>query len=171
MGLTGKLVCHGALCKCKYGATPDKLVVKTQKNRYINDPEGSEKLMATDKEIGMPFENKTFGPCKLQPTPGGYKPCQPAITEWKGFYDKIKLEDNGGYPLLEGSEATCAISGAPCVSIIFHGQVGEPSESSFEEADEDVISQVNPVMNPTQIKEEEPFENIIISIEDSYGTF
>lgn len=170
MGLTGKLVCHGAECECQHGNMPDKLIVETQSKRYINDPEGSEKLMATNKEIGQPFEKKTFGTCKLQPTPGGYKPCQPTITEWTDFYDKVKLEDNGGYPLLEGSMATCAISGAPCVSITFHGQTGEPSESSFEQADVDVISQVNPVVNPTEINKEDPFENITIVSKKNYGT-
>ncbi len=162
MGLTGNLVCHGAECECEQGDTPDKLIVETQSKHYINDPEGSEKLMATDMEIGQPFEKKTFGQCKLQPTPSGYKPCQPTITEWTEFYDKVKLEENGGYPLLEGSKATCAIAGAPCVSITFHGQVGEPSESSFEEAEEDVISQVNPLVNPKQNKENNPFDNIKI---------
>ncbi|WP_064967132.1 DUF4280 domain-containing protein [Tenacibaculum ovolyticum] len=169
MGLTGKLVCHGAECECQQGTMPDKLTVTTQSKRYINDPENSEKLMATDKEIGQPFEAKTFGQCKLQPTPGGYKPCQPVITEWADFYDKVKIEDNGGFPLLEGSKATCAIAGAPCVSITFHGQTGEPSESSFEEADEDVISQVNPVVNPTELKEQTPFENIELLLEKNYG--
>ncbi|WP_407264618.1 DUF4280 domain-containing protein [Tenacibaculum maritimum] len=160
MGLQGKLVCHGAECECKNGNMPDKLVVKTQSKRYINDPEGSEKLMATDKEIGQPFEKKTFGQCKLQPTPSGYKPCQPNITEWTDFYHKIKLQENGGSPLLEGSKATCAIAGAPCVCITFHGQVGVPAATSFEEAEEDVISQINPVINPTTLKEEDPFKGI-----------
>ena len=169
MGLTGKLVCHGAECECQYGIMPDKLVVTTQNKRYINDPEGSEKLIATNQEIGQPFEKKTFGQCKLQPTSGGYKPCQPMITQWTEFYDKVKLDDNGGYPLLEGSKATCAISGAPCVSITFHGQTAEPSTSNFEEAEEDVISQINPIVNPVQLEEIHPCENILITSEKNYG--
>ncbi|SNQ42384.1 DUF4280 domain-containing protein [Cellulophaga lytica] len=173
MGLTGKLVCQGAECECMHGNMPDKLIVETQSKRYINDPENSNKLMATNKEIGQPFEAKTFGQCKLQPIPGGYKPCQPNITEWTDFYDKVKLEDNSGYPLLEGSKATCAISGAPCVNITFHGQTGEPSESSFEEAEEDVLCQVNPVVNPTEINKENIYQGISAGEHDDniYGYF
>jgi hypothetical protein len=35
------LVCHGATCQCKFGTTPDKLAVKTQSKRYINEKDGS----------------------------------------------------------------------------------------------------------------------------------
>ncbi len=153
MGAEGKLVCHGAECECQNGDSPDKLVVTTQSKRYINDSDSAEKLVATNKEIGLPFEKKTFGQCKLQPTPSGYKPCQPNITEWTDFYDNITLSENSGNPLLEGSKATCVIAGAPCVSITFHGQTGEPSEQNFEqeEKEEDTASQVNPLANASEV--------------------
>jgi hypothetical protein len=153
MSKQGKLVCHGAECECEHGDTPDKLIVETQSKRYINDPEGGEKLMATHKDIGQPFEKKTFGQCKLQPTPSGYKPCQPNITEWTEFYDKVTISENSGNPLLEGSKATCAISGAPCVSITFHGQTAAPVAQNFEqeEQEEDTSSQINPLVNPSQV--------------------
>ena len=153
MSKKGKLVCFGAECECQYGDTPDKLIVETQSKRYINDPEGSQKLMATHKDIGQPFEKKTFGQCKLQPTSGGYKPCQPNITEWTGFYDKITISENSGNPLLEGSKAICAISGAPCVSITFHGQTADPVAQNFEqeEQEEDTSSQINPLVKPGQV--------------------
>ncbi|WP_237276957.1 PAAR-like protein [Tenacibaculum ovolyticum] len=153
MSKEGKLVCYGAECECQFGNAPDKLIVETQSKRYINDPDGAEKLMATNKEIGQPFEAKTFGQCKMQPTPGGYKPCQPMITEWQDFYDKVTLSDNGGNPLLEGSKAICAISGAPCVSITYHGQTGEPVAQNFkqEEKEEDTASQINPLVNSNEV--------------------
>ncbi|NRS94105.1 hypothetical protein HNQ03_003205 [Chryseobacterium sp. 16F] len=71
------LVCQGAICQCNYGTTPDKLKVLTQTKRFINDKEGSTKLMATNMDIGAStFEKNTFGPCKMQPIPGGgFKPC------------------------------------------------------------------------------------------------
>ncbi|GGX19204.1 PAAR-like protein [Aquimarina muelleri] len=152
MSKEGKLVCYGAECECQFGNAPDKLIVETQSKRYINDPDGAEKLVATNKEIGQPFEKKTFGQCKMQPTPSGYKPCQPNITEWQDFYDKVTLSDNDGNPLLDVSKAICAIAGAPCVSITFHGQTGKPVAQNFEqeEQEKDTASQMNPLVNPNE---------------------
>ena len=42
----------------------DKLMVKTQSKRYINDKDGKEKLMATHADIGATFEKNSFGSCK-----------------------------------------------------------------------------------------------------------
>lgn len=50
------LVCQGALCMCNFGTAPDKLKVKTQSKRYINDKDGADKLMATHMDIGKTFE-------------------------------------------------------------------------------------------------------------------
>jgi hypothetical protein len=84
------LVCHGAICQCKFGTAPDTLTVKTQKKTYINDADGSRRLLATDKDIGSStFEKNTFGPCKQQPLPGGgYKPCQAVVSQWSKPYDQ-----------------------------------------------------------------------------------
>ncbi len=155
MSKEGKLVCQGAECMCQNGDAPDKLIVETQSKRYINDPDRTDKLMATNKEIGQPFEKKTFGQCKLQPTIMGFKPCQPNITEWTDFYDKITVSDNQGNPLLEGSKATCAIAGSPCVSILFHGQTTTLIAQNFEqeEKEEDTTSQINPLVSSSEIKQ------------------
>lgn len=139
------LVCHEALCKCKQGTMPDKLLVSTQSKHFINDSSMSKKLMATNKEIGQPFEKNTFGNCKLQPTPAGYKTCQPIITEWTGFYKEITLATNGGNPLLEDSLATCAIAGSPCVEITDHGQVAEVVQKNIDNTDEETLAQLNPL--------------------------
>ncbi|MBL4745917.1 MAG: DUF4280 domain-containing protein [Flavobacteriaceae bacterium] len=149
MSKEGHLVCHGADCECQFGTTPDKLSVSTITKHYINDSEGEEKLIATNKEIGLPFEKKTFGTCKFS-YPN--KPCIPNITEWQDFYDKISYKENGGNPLLEGSKSICAIAGTPCVSITFHGQVAEPTASNFEETEEEqeISQQINPI--PTDVE-------------------
>ncbi|PKH49679.1 DUF4280 domain-containing protein [Tenacibaculum sp. Bg11-29] len=139
------LVCHEAACKCMQGTAPDKLLVSTQSKHYINDSSMSNKLLATNKEIGQPFEKNTFGSCKLQPTPSGYKPCQPIITEWTGFYEDVALDENGGNPLLEDSMATCAIAGSPCVEITDHGQIAEVTQQNIENTDEDTLAQLNPL--------------------------
>lgn len=139
------LVCHEAECECQFGNAPDKLLVKTQSSHYINDKTMSAKLIATDKEIGQPFQKNTFGNCKLQPTPSGYKPCQPVITSWTDFYSDVLLEENQGCPLLESSKAICAISGAPCVSITFHGQEAEVSEQNMDNTEPETLEALNPI--------------------------
>lgn len=135
-------VCQGAICKCQFGTTPDKLMVLTQQKHYINDKDAKEKLVATNVDIGMTFEKNTFGQCKLQPTTGGYLPCIPALTKWTGQYEKVKYEINGGNPLLEDSKGICAISGSPSIAITFHGQTAEPTQKNVENASEEVVAEL-----------------------------
>lgn len=142
------LVCQGATCLCNFGTTPDKLKVLTQTKRFINDKDGSTKLMATNMDIGAAtFEKNTFGPCKMQPTPGGFKPCQIIVTAWTGFYEKITLQDNSGKALLEDSKATCPIGGPDCIKIIDHGQTAEVSAQNVENADEEVLVELMPFVD------------------------
>ena len=135
------LVCHGAICTCKFGTTTDKLHVKSQSKHYIND-KGEAKLTANTKDIGQPFTNNTFGNCKKL----NNGPCTPNITEWKGYYDKITLK-NKGKVLLEDSTATCAVGGPESVSIIYHGQVADTTKKQVDKASSDVQSQLNPLVN------------------------
>lgn len=143
------LVCQGAICSCNYGNTPDKLKVLTQTKRFINDKEGSTKLMATNMDIGAAtFEKNTFGPCKMQPIPGGgFKPCQIVVTAWTGFYEKITLQDNNGKALLEDSKATCPIGGPDCIKIDNHGQTAEVSQKNVENADKEVLAELFPFVD------------------------
>lgn len=153
------LVCQEAICKCKFGDTPDKLKVKTQKKTFINDPDASKKLMATNKDIGQTFEKNTFGQCKQQPLPsGGYKPCQAQVTQWSGFYDKITLEENGGKALLESSKATCPIGGPDCIEITDHGQKPKPSKQQVRKADEIAANQLNPAVDTAEYKTDQEQE-------------
>lgn len=139
------LVCHGALCKCQFGTAPDKLTVLTQNKIYINDEKSSEKLVATTMELGPTFENKTFGTCAMTNSS-----CVPNITLWDGFYDKITLT-NQGNPLLEDSKGTCAIGGAPCVEILFHGQVATATPANEKSTDEEIV----PLINALGVKTDE----------------
>ena len=142
------LVCQGATCKCNFGTTPDKLKVLTQSKRYINDKDGSKKLMATHMDIGSStFEKNTFGPCKMQPTPGGYKPCQIIVAAWSGFYEKITIQDNSGHALLEDSKATCPIGGQDCITIINHGQISEVSQQNIKNTDKEVLAELMPFVD------------------------
>ena len=180
-----KIVCHGAMCECQFGDFPDTLTVLTQKKNYINDSSGSQKLIATDKELGMPFQAKTFGQCKMQPTGSSFKPCMPNITKWDGAFEKTQLKENQGYPLLEDCKATCSFGGSPCVKITSHGQTGAASSQNAENTDEELMSQVLPI-NPKEIdqpspydaltvkavdEEEQPSDDIAVSISLDKGTF
>ena len=153
------IVCQGAICKCKFGFTPDKLKVISTHKEYVNETSGSMKMVATTMDVGQPFEAKTFGQCKLQPTTGGYLPCVPSIVQWQGFYDKVTLS-NQGKILTENSKATCAIAGAPCVEIVFHGQTAAPSTSQAHQASEAVHSQLNPLANPKGTMEREAIHKL-----------
>lgn len=147
------LVCQGALCRCNFGTAPDKLKVLTQSQRYINDKSGSQKLMATSKDIGKTFEKNMFGNCsKLN-----NNPCQVSVTQWSGFYKKITLEENGGNALLEDSKATCPIGSPDCITIINHGQTAEVSKQNVKNADNEVLAELFPFMDLT---EDELFLNI-----------
>lgn len=153
MALKEKVV-HGALCKCKFGTTPDKLVVLTHKKWYANDPEGSKKLIATNKDIGLPFEKKTFGSCAKM----NNNPCVPSITKWDGYYEKEKYDPPGGYVLLEDSKATCAVGGTQCVEILMSGQIAQPTSRNFKNADEDLLSHIMPVVNMKDFEKKDPYE-------------
>jgi hypothetical protein len=145
-------VVQGATVKCKFSVEPktDKLKVKSQSKHFLNDKEGSDKLYATDKEIGQTLEKNTFGKCKMQPNGSGdFLPCQAVITTWSGAYQKVTLS-NKGKVLLENSKATCPIGGPDCISIDKHGQKGEASKQQSRKSDDTV----NPVANNKKYKEE-----------------
>lgn len=137
------LVCQGATCQCKFGTTPDKLAVKTQSQRYINEKDGSKKLLATHVDIGVTFEKNTFGACKKM----NNSPCQAVVTQWSGYYDKIILDDNKGKALLEDSKATCPVGGPDCITIINHGQTAEASAQNVKNADKEVLAEMIPFVN------------------------
>lgn len=156
---SGKIVCQGALCECQYGDFPDKLKIVSTHKEYINETDGSEKMIATSMDVGQPFEKKTFGQCKLQPTSSGFKPCQIQLTQWQDFYEKVTLS-NGGKILMEKSKAICPIAGSPCVSVTFHGQTASPASKQMEEADKEVHAMLNP-LGVTGTKQEKQVEHHI----------
>ena len=140
------VVVQGATCVCKHSEDPSKtyvLKVKTHSKHYANDMDGAEKLIATTKDIGQTLEANTFGNCKLQPMGSSYKPCQAVITEWKGFYEKVTLS-NQGKILLEDSKATCPIGGPDCITIKKHGQIAEVSPQNIKNADKQVLAEILP---------------------------
>jgi hypothetical protein len=152
------IVVQGATCICKFSEDPSKtdvLKVKTHSKHYANDKDGAEKLIATTKEIGQTLEANTFGKCKKQPLGfGQYKPCQAVITEWKNFYEKVTLS-NQGKILLEDSKATCPIGGPDCITIKNHGQTAEASQQNLKNADKQVLAELLPGFDFENLEEDE----------------
>ncbi len=151
------IIVEGATCKCQYGNAPDKLKVLTNEKDYANN----EKLIATTLEIGAAtLEKNCFGKCPLMGTPS--PPCKPVITEWQDYYEEVILS-NGGYILLEKSKAICAISGSPCIEFVDNGQIEKPCQQNINNADKEVESQVNPLVDIEDMKYSEPsFRGITI---------
>jgi len=142
------IVVQGAWLKCQYGTTPDQLKVNTQTTHFVNDKDKSTKLMATDKDIGpATMQANTFGLCKLQPTPGGYKPCQAILSNWSGAHDRIVIKENGGHPLLETSKATCPIGGPDCIEVTDHGQIAQPTQKNVDNASDEVLTEFFPFVD------------------------
>jgi hypothetical protein len=140
------LVVQGATCQCKFSVEPktDTLKVKSQSKHYVNDKDGGEKLIATDKEIGQTLEKNTFGKCKKQPNGSGdYLPCQAVITKWSGFYEETTLSDKGKI-LLEDSKATCPVGGPDCITIKDHGQTSAVTKKNVENSKPEILSEIFP---------------------------
>jgi hypothetical protein len=151
------IVVQGATVKCLYSVEPntDKLKVLSQSELYANDKQGSDKLIATTKEIGQTCEKNTFGKCKLQPNGSGdFLPCQCVIQEWIEYYKNLTLSNNGK-ALTEDSKATCPIGGSGCISIEKHGQKAEGSKQQSRKSDDTAITAVNPVADNKKIKEDD----------------
>jgi hypothetical protein len=151
MSKTGYMVCTGALCLCKFGTSPGKLKVLKQTKHYINDAAGSQKLIATEKEIGQPFESPFFGSCSKM----NNSSCAVNITEWSGFYDKVKLS-NGGHPLMDSSKATCPTGAKDCITINFHGQTATPSAPQVQQSDNNTTAAINPAVNMKKLEAAKP---------------
>lgn len=140
------IVVEGAMCKCQFGNAPDKLKVLSHQKEYANNG----KLIVTTMEIGTTtFEANCFGSCPKLGSPP--PPCKPMITEWKDYYEAVQLS-NGGYIIIENSKAVCAIAGTPCIEIIDCGQIEEPCPQNADNADEDIQSQLNPLVQLSDIK-------------------
>lgn len=136
-------VCQGAICQCKFGTIPDTLQIKTQSKHYINEKEEKEKRLATNQEVGAVFRHNSFGSCAQM----NNKPCQVMVTDWSGIYDKIKVEENKGYPLLENSKATCLIGGPDCIVIDFHGQTVEITVQNQAQSNQEVLMELSPFVD------------------------
>lgn len=157
------LVCAGAICQCQFGKAPAKFKVLTHTKHYINDEEGKEKLVATHKEIGQPFQPPFFGSCSK----ANNGPCAVNVTGWSNYYEKITYAINGnGMPLLEGSKGTCSIGATDCISIAWHGQSATPSAQNIHQVDTNAATQINPLVNIKELKKTYTNNDIYINTID-----
>jgi hypothetical protein len=143
---SGILVCQGATCTCTMaGGTTAKLKVITQQKYYINDDQGSDKLIATDMEKTVASLN--FKTCK----PGTFSstPCA-ANLMWNNIYESMELS-NGGKPLIALSKATCSTGGG-MITILKHGQTTSLCQANFDNSNKDVHNQLNPLVNLGAVK-------------------
>lgn len=150
------IIVQGATVKCKFSVEPktDKVKVLSHEKHYANDGEGSEKLIATTKELGQTLEKNTFGKCKLQPTSSDYLPCEATITEWTDFYKNVTFS-NKGQILTEKSKATCPIGGSGCITVVNHGQKGTATKKDAKNTDDETASSLNPAANISGFNQEE----------------
>lgn len=147
-----RLVVSGAICICKYGTSPDKLKVLTNNKEFANDSKGSQKKIATTKDINSTFEAGTFGTCTKQRSG-----CKSVVTQWSGFYDKVTIS-NGGFPLLEDSKATCPTGGKDCIEITFHGQTDQLTQQNVDNTKPEVTDTLNPAVDMTDKKSDLVFK-------------
>ncbi|MDI9309583.1 MAG: DUF4280 domain-containing protein [Limnohabitans sp.] len=150
---------HGAKLKCQFSVDPsktDELQVKSHSKHYANDKDGSEKAIATDKEIGQTLKQNTFGKCKKQPLGNGdYAPCQAVVQKWSNFYEKVTLS-NKGKILTEKSKATCPMGAPDCISVEKHGQKASGSAQNAKNANKNVQAQLNPMVDLKKLDSKQP---------------
>lgn len=146
------IVCQGGKCSCNQSETPTQISLKvtTQSKFYVNDENGSEKLIASTMELGQPFDAPFFGKCKLQPSGSSFLPCQPAITKWQNPYENVELA-NGGKILTEESTAMCAIGGM--IKIEDHGQApAQVNEAQIQNGTLGVTTLLNPMITEADLE-------------------
>ncbi|WP_445456833.1 DUF4280 domain-containing protein [Flavobacterium sp. HNIBRBA15423] len=153
------IIVQGATVKCKFSVEPktDKVKVLSHEKHYANDADGTEKLIATTKEIGQTLEKNTFGKCKLQPTSSDYLPCKVTITQWNDFYKNVTLS-NKGQILTVDSKATCPVGGPDCITVDKHGQKGAASKQDAKKVDEAAANAINPVADMSNFNQEQDQE-------------
>jgi hypothetical protein len=106
-----------ALCMCKFGTAPGRLKVNSHKLMVLNH---GDKKIATSLELQNAFYPPGFGTCTCNSP--FTRPCVPSIIQWSNVYKRMRLPGNA-YPLMPDSKAACAICGAECIDITFHGQM------------------------------------------------
>lgn len=136
------------MCVCTQAVSPSPvpLHVLSQQQYFINDPDGTQKLIATTKEQDITALN--FALCKF-PNPNNPKPCQPKLI-WKDFYKDVQLP-GGAHPLTEKSTATCT-TGTGKVSFQQYGQQSAVTAADVKSANSTAWSAANPAASLADVE-------------------
>ena len=144
------LICAGAMCTCTQAVSPTPVALKVQmQDKYsINDPDGTTKYLATDKEVDKSALD--FVQCKF-PDPSKPKPCTTQLV-WKDFYEHMVLP-GGAHPLTFKSTAICTV-GTGEVAFQTTGQQSTVTPEQVEAANSAGWPQENPILdeNPADVE-------------------
>ena len=132
-----EFIVEGAMCMCKFGASPGRL--KVIDNTYFKA--NGNKLVATTLTQGNVIMPPGFGVCNSSyPS----KPCVPAITQWSNPFKGIKTSA-GSQPLTDESKGTCAVGVPQCIEFTMTGQIPVPGMNDFCEATAEHQTDLDPM--------------------------
>lgn len=142
--MAGKeFVVDRAMCMCKYGAAPGKLMVTDNQFFRLNGT----KLCATTMTLGNAMYPPGFGVCKINPI--FPKPCVPAIMQWNGQFGKITMM--GANPLTDKSKGTCSCGGPDCIEFVQTGQIPVPGTKQMQQATAVHQGELDAMGNPSAL--------------------
>ncbi|GHV29668.1 hypothetical protein FACS1894177_00920 [Bacteroidia bacterium] len=122
-----KFVVENAICTCKFGTTPGFLKITDQKFAHVN----GKKLVATSLNLGNVFHPPGFTVCKV--VPSSPKPCTPAVIQWSGAFEKVKINRIAAL-LTEESKGACATGCPGCIEFTTPGQIALPGAMQMKDA-------------------------------------
>lgn len=132
-----EFIVEGAMCQCKFGTTPGVLKIIDQQFAHIN----GKKLIATTMNLGNVFQPPGFTMCKV--VPAYPKPCMPAITQWSGSFEKLKIRKTGNV-LTSESKGTCAMGCPDCIEFVLSGQIPLPGLEQMQQASSQFQGDLDP---------------------------
>ena len=129
---------EGAMCMCKFGASPGRL--KVMDNTFFRA--NGNKLVGTSQTLGNVFDPPGFGVCTVVPL--WSRPCMPAIVKWSGFFTGLKTS-TGAHPLTDESKATCGAGAPDCIEFTMTGQIPVPGMKVMQEATAEHQTELDPM--------------------------
>lgn len=154
--MADKFIVEGALCTCKFGTAPARLLVLVPDRAHMNGA----KAIADTMNLGNVFYPPGVAMCNSTYPP---KPCVPAITQWSGAFDKIKF-NRVASPLLVTSKGTCALGCPNCIEFINEGQVAMPGIEHLKQVQSEFLGDMDPLGDSLALHEEqiEAFKQITL---------
>ncbi|WP_052100744.1 PAAR-like protein [Porphyromonas gulae] len=135
--MSDKFIVEGALCTCKFGTAPARLIILSPDRAHMNGG----KSIADTMNIGNVFQPPGFAMCNSTYPP---KPCVPAVIQWSGAFDQIKF-NRVTSPLLSTSKGTCALGCPHCIEFIKEGQTAMPGAGQMNSAAADFQGDMDPL--------------------------